>query len=126
MLKKAVEKCGGKNWQSIAAMVTNRTKRQCCDRWRNTLDPSTDLTAGHHGGEWTVDEDNKLKEAVKRHGSKNWQSIAAMVPGRSRAQCWNRWHRGNRMIGYTGKSKPDEDSKLQDIVQTHGDKMGRN
>jgi hypothetical protein len=41
-------------------------------------------------GKWTPAEDAKLKEAVKRHG-KDFVTVAAMVPGRTKTQCRQRW-----------------------------------
>jgi hypothetical protein len=32
----------------------------------------------------------KLKAAVQIHGGKNWDAVAALVPGRTRKQCQNR------------------------------------
>jgi hypothetical protein len=39
-LKDAVQTNGGKNWGAIAALVPGRTKRQCCKRWKENLDPN--------------------------------------------------------------------------------------
>jgi hypothetical protein len=32
-------------------------------------------------GTWSEDKDIKLKDAVQRHGGKDWGAIAALVPG---------------------------------------------
>jgi myb proto-oncogene protein len=61
------------------------------------------------------------------HGGKNWGAISALVPGRTRLQCTIRWHDVldpsiDRADGCTGKWTVDEDSKLKDALQTHGDK----
>jgi hypothetical protein len=37
-------------------------------------------------GRWTVEEDAKLTDAIKKVG-KDWAAAAAIVPGRSYAQC---------------------------------------
>jgi hypothetical protein len=76
---------------------------------------------------WTLEEDAKLKYAVQLHGGKNWGSIAALVPGRTRKLCSSRWKdisnsNIDRVIVRAGKWTADEDSKLNDAVQTHGDK----
>jgi hypothetical protein len=72
-------------------------------------------------------EDSKLKDAVQTHGGKNWGAISALVPGRTKLQCYNRWKDVlDPSIALTGGSKgqwaEDEDSKLKDAVQTHGGK----
>jgi hypothetical protein len=76
---------------------------------------------------WTEDEDSKLKGAVRTYGGKNWDAIAALVPGRTYAQCYNRWHDTlepiiDRTTGRTGKWGEDEDIKLKDAIQMHGAK----
>jgi hypothetical protein len=89
-LREAVGKHGTKKWKAIAALVTGRSKSQCCKRWHDTLvsniDPATART-----GKWIEDEDTKLKEVVRERGAKNWKAIAALVPGRTKKQCGNRW-----------------------------------
>ncbi len=90
-LKKAIEKCGGKNWVAVATLIPNRTRRQCRDRWCNALDPSV-AKAMVRMGKWTPDEDSKLKDAVRTHGGKNWAAIGELVPDRGSKQCWGRWY----------------------------------
>jgi hypothetical protein len=125
-LKDAVQTHNGKNWIAIAAYVPGRTQKQCWVRWRVVLDPNTDRASGRKGT-WTEDEDSKLKDAVQTHGGKNWGAISALVPGRTKIQCWNRWHNVlNPSIALTSRREgtwtEDEDSKLKDAVQTHGGK----
>jgi hypothetical protein len=119
----AVQMHGGKSWAAISALVPGRTKRQCNSRWRAALDPSITDTA-ERTGRWISDEDSKLKDAVQMHGGKNWPGIAALIPGRTRQQCNYRWNDVlvDRANARKGKWTADEDSKLKDAVQTHGDK----
>jgi myb proto-oncogene protein len=90
-LEDAVQTHGGKHWGTIAALVPGRTKIQCNRRWKDALDPSIDRT-DECTGKWTAVEDSKLKDAVQTHDGKNWGLIAALVPGRTKHQCNNRWH----------------------------------
>jgi hypothetical protein len=125
-LKAAVQMHGGKDWAAIAAMVRGRTKNQCNKRWHNALNPSIAPTAGRTG-EWTEDEDLKLKAAKQTHGGKNWAVIAAMVPGRTKNQCYHRWHHVlDPSIALTarraGTWTADEVINLKAAVQTHGGK----
>jgi Myb-like DNA-binding protein BAS1 len=91
------------------------------------LDPSIDL-AKERTGKWAENEDIKLKDAVQTHGGKNWIAITAQVPGRTRNQCWHRWHDvldpniDRTPPGRTGKWVEDEDIQLKDAVQTNGGK----
>jgi hypothetical protein len=39
---------------------------------------------------WTEEENEKLFEAVKQHGS-NWNAVARLVPGRDKSECHARW-----------------------------------
>jgi hypothetical protein len=119
------------NWPAISELIPDRTNIQCWNRWHNVLDPTIGLASGRKG-KWTAVEDSKLKDAVQTHNGKGWVDISALVPGRTKHQCKQRWHNTcNPSIaltaGRTGKWEEDEDSKLKDAVQTHGDKgMGRN
>jgi hypothetical protein len=61
------------------------------------------------------------------HGGKDWAGIAALAPGRKKKQC--NYRRRDALIpsialtaGRTGKWTPDEDDKLKDSVQMHGEK----
>jgi hypothetical protein len=51
------------------------------------IDPTT-----ARAGKWSEDEDKKLKDSVKTHRGKDWAAIAALVPGRTKKQCWKRWN----------------------------------
>jgi hypothetical protein len=125
-LKDVVRAHGGKNWGGIAALVPGRTKRQCVSRWHATLVSNMDPTTAH-AGKWTADEDNKLLDAVRAHGAYNWGAIAALVPGRTRGQCCDRWHATldpsiDPATARAGQWTADEDKKLKDAVPTHGGK----
>jgi hypothetical protein len=125
-LKDAVQTRGGKNWDAIAALVPGRTKMQCRARWKEVLDPSIDRADGRTG-KWSAEEEIKLKDAVRTHGGKNWAAIAALVPGRTKIQCWRRWRDFvdpsiDPTTAHTGKWTADEDIKLRNSVQMHGGK----
>ncbi|KAK9116161.1 hypothetical protein Sjap_015108 [Stephania japonica] len=83
-LKVSVTLFGAKAWNKIAQFVPGRTQVQCRERWLNVLDPSLNL------GEWTGEEDAKLKEAITKYGH-CWSKIAACVPPRTDNQCRRRW-----------------------------------
>ena len=89
-LKDAVQTHGGKSWAQIAALVPDRTKKQCKNRWYGNFNPSTD-GATARTGKWAEDEDTKLKDAVLTHGDKDWKKVATLVLGRTKRQCWGRW-----------------------------------
>ncbi len=88
-LKSAVQRRDDKNWGAIAALVPGRAIGNCRHRWHDVLDPSNDQVT-RRTGNWTENEDNKLKDAVKTYDGKNWGAIAALVPGRAIGQCRHR------------------------------------
>jgi hypothetical protein len=82
---------------------------------------------------WTLEEDTKLTEAVKKHGKK-WFAVAPMVPGRTDKQCRQRWvdtrQRWVDALDPTKGKKPNktrenwtpaQDAKLADAVKKHGE-----
>jgi uncharacterized protein (DUF2237 family) len=110
----------------LELMVPGRMKIQCSDRWHDALDPSVDRTS-LSTGKWTADEDDQLKDAVQRHGAKNWKNIAAMVPGRTNKQCSSRWQDAlnpsvDRTSPSTARWTADEDDQLKNAVHRHGGK----
>jgi hypothetical protein len=124
-LKDALQTHGDGDWVAVAALVPGRTRNQCRGRWKDVLDPSIGGMT-RRTGKWTPDEDDKLKDALQMNGGKNWGAIAALVPGRTKTQCYDRWKDAldpsiDRANGRTGKWAEDEECNLKDAVQTHGD-----
>jgi hypothetical protein len=123
-LKGAVRAHSGKNWKEITALFPGRTKRQCQTRWHTKLNFNIDATTAREG-QWTAEEDKKMKDAVPTQGGKDWEAIAALFPGRTRQQCCNRWH--NKLVfnidpttARVGKWTEDENKKLREAVEAHG------
>ncbi|XP_052303603.1 uncharacterized protein LOC7462515 isoform X4 [Populus trichocarpa] len=85
-LRIAVETYGERDWQSVACTLEGRAGTQCSNRWKKTLHPAI-----RRVGRWTLDEDKRLKVAVKLFGPKKWDKIAQFVPGRTQVQCRERW-----------------------------------
>jgi hypothetical protein len=111
-------------------LVPGRTRIHCWQRWHNGLDSCIDQ-ANSRTGKWAENEDIKLKNAVQAHDGKNWFAISALVPGRTKIQCWSRWKdaldpsidRANgRTCQWVEDEDEDEDVKLKDSVQAHGGK----
>jgi hypothetical protein len=120
--------CGkdGKDWFAIASLVSGQTKNQCTGRRdiasNHTIDPVTG-----HSKIWTEEEDKKLKDSVQMHGGKGWVAIAELVVGRSSKQCYNRWrsvldHSIDRTTARSGKWTEEEDKKLKNSIEMHGNK----
>jgi hypothetical protein len=92
-LFRAAEKFACTRWKAIAALIPGRTRKQCWNRWQYALDPSTVRISERTTGKWLAEEDKKLVSAVEKHNGKNWVEIAALVPGRTKRQCIDRWHK---------------------------------
>jgi hypothetical protein len=121
-LKAGVQRHGDKDWIAIAALVPGRTRPQCLKRWHESLDLVDVRT-----GKWTAAENMQLKIAVQTDGGKNWGAIAALVPGRTKKQCYGRWQDTlnlniDETNGDTGKWTALEDMQLKIAVQTYGGK----
>jgi myb proto-oncogene protein len=73
----------------------------------------------------TTDDDNKLKDAVEKHGAENWKVIATLLPSRTKIQCWSIWHFAvnpsiDRTALLTGCWTKDEDNKLKKAAEKYG------
>jgi hypothetical protein len=123
-LKDAVEKHGGKNFEAIAWLVPGRTKKQCTNRWYNALGPSVERVDAGRMHSWTKVDDNNLKDAVEKYGDQNWDVISALLPRRTKTQCWSRWHdvvdpRIDRKAPRTGRWTQDEDDNLKEAAEKY-------
>jgi hypothetical protein len=85
----------------------------------------SDETTARVGKRWTKAEDSTLKDAAEKPNGKNWAAIAALVPGRTKQQCWNRWHdslrsKSDETNARVGKKwTKEEGSTLTDAVGKH-------
>jgi hypothetical protein len=70
-------------------------------------------------GGWTVEEDAKLADSVKKHGS-SWVAVATMVPRRTCAQCHYRWATQLEPDINLGIWTSEEDAKPTDVVEKLG------
>eukprot|EP00511_Aplanochytrium_stocchinoi_P007952 CAMPEP_0204846554 /NCGR_PEP_ID=MMETSP1347-20130617/2075_1 /ASSEMBLY_ACC=CAM_ASM_000690 /TAXON_ID=215587 /ORGANISM="Aplanochytrium stocchinoi, Strain GSBS06" /LENGTH=468 /DNA_ID=CAMNT_0051987165 /DNA_START=63 /DNA_END=1469 /DNA_ORIENTATION=+ len=89
-LRQAVEKYK-ENWSKVAAVVPNRSYKECSQRWTRVLAP------GLKKGKWSAQEDNKLlrlvNEQLNGDPSKNinWSIVTQNYQERSSKQCRERW-----------------------------------
>lgn len=49
-LTEVIMNCGSKDWILVAAMAPGQTNYQCRQRWRVSLDPTSDQTTVHNKG----------------------------------------------------------------------------
>jgi hypothetical protein len=52
-------------------------------------EPESSAAIAH--GSWRDSEDDLLRDAVRLHGTNQWDSVASAVPGRTPMQCRERW-----------------------------------
>ena len=72
---------------------------------------------------WSVEEDEKLRDAVYQHGGKKWKLIAKMFqdPIRSSGQCNLRWNELQNQGSIVKKPwRSDEDKQMLDLVKNLG------
>jgi hypothetical protein len=70
---------------------------------------------------WSKEEDNRLFRAIQRFGVNDWGQISTFVgPGRTRAQCSQRWNRGlNPQLNKCSWSAHEEEM-LCELVARYG------
>ena len=78
-----VAQYGTRAWNYISSQFSNRTPRQCRDRWNHYLSPTTNTM------EWTPQEDTLLHELLTKYG-KQWSLIATNFEGRTGVSIRNR------------------------------------
>eukprot|EP00752_Nemacystus_decipiens_P003540 g3266.t1 len=95
------EQRGAREWVKIAEEVQKvnggvrrRTPIACLRRYQATLN-----TNFLRWSKWTDEEDRILHAAVKCYGPKNWLMVARDLPGRSPAQCENKFKHTRRANG---------------------------
>lgn len=71
-----VNKYGTKSWSLLAVMLPNRTRRMIRHRWK-----SKSFGTGIKQDRWSIEEDKRLFQMHREHGS-HWERIAALLGGR--------------------------------------------
>jgi hypothetical protein len=123
-LCEAVEACGEGNWDEIAARLPGRTMTSCRNRWaiiaescRNRWPTSAEKASRSSSDRlpWTDEHETRLIHAVSTCVVGDWAAVGALVPGRSRVACREKW---KRMMG---KWSAEEDQELVLAIKTCGE-----
>ncbi|NXO03553.1 SNPC4 protein, partial [Rhinopomastus cyanomelas] len=101
-------------YKKIAYYMEGRDSAQLIYRWTKSVDPSL------RKGPWTSEEDAMLLAAVKKYGERDWYKIRTEVPGRSDAQCRDRYLKALHCDVKKGKWSLEEEEKLIELVEKHG------
>ncbi|CZT12187.1 uncharacterized protein RAG0_16107 [Rhynchosporium agropyri] len=89
LLRTAVKNASAQNrpllWRELAKSVPGRSNKDCRRRWWNSL------ADGPAKGPWSENEDERLIEAVQKHGT-NWSQVSLAVGSRNSDQCLSHWN----------------------------------
>uniref|UniRef100_A0ACD5TMA2 Uncharacterized protein n=1 Tax=Avena sativa TaxID=4498 RepID=A0ACD5TMA2_AVESA len=77
---------------------------------------------GRIKGSWSPEEDELLRDAVARHGARNWSVISAEIPGRSGKSCRLRWCNQLSPGVHRRAFTPEEDALIVAAHARHGNK----
>ncbi|XP_043914577.1 snRNA-activating protein complex subunit 4 [Protopterus annectens] len=101
-------------YRRIAYYMEGRDSAQILTRWTQSLDPSLKR------GPWSPKEDEMLLKAVAKYGVGDWYKIRKEVPGRSDAQCRERYLRGLDESLKKGKWSEEEEKMLLQSIEKYG------
>jgi len=114
ILERVVLTYGQKSWKKVSEYVKGRTPIQCLHRWTKILKP------GLIKGPWTIEQDRKLLDWVKREGPGQWSQCAEFITGRSGKQCRERWFNTLNPDVKKGNWTPEEDFIIFDSYRQFG------
>ncbi|XP_060245689.1 snRNA-activating protein complex subunit 4 isoform X2 [Meriones unguiculatus] len=101
-------------YRKIVYFMEGRDSMQLIYRWTKSLDPSLKR------GLWTPEEDAKLLQAVAKYGAQDWFKIREEVPGRSDAQCRDRYIRRLHFSLKKGRWNAKEEQQLIQLIEKYG------
>ncbi|CAO2598353.1 snRNA-activating protein complex subunit 4 [Lemmus lemmus] len=101
-------------YRKIVYFMEGRDSMQLIYRWTKSLDPSLKR------GFWTPEEDAKLLQAVAKYGAHDWFKIREEVPGRSDAQCRDRYIRRLHFNLKKGRWNAKEEQQLIQLIEKYG------
>ncbi|XP_069871160.1 snRNA-activating protein complex subunit 4 isoform X2 [Dipodomys merriami] len=101
-------------YRRIVYYMEGRDSMQLIYRWTKSLDPSLKK------GFWTPEEDAKLLQAVAKYGEQDWFKIREEVPGRSDAQCRDRYLRRLHFSLKKGRWNAKEEEQLIELIEKYG------
>jgi hypothetical protein len=107
------------DWVAIASLFPGKTAPQLLDRWDKVLNPN--LVKGN----WTFDEDQRILDWVRAHGSNSWTKLAETMPGRIGKQVRERYHNSLNPVVKKGDWSPVEDAQVILLHQRWGNKWAR-
>jgi hypothetical protein len=119
LLLNAVTLYGTKNWRTVSNFVPGRNQVQCLHRWTKILQP------GLTKGPWSIEEDRKLLQWVKKEGACKWTTCAEFIKGRSGKQCRERWLNTLNPNVKKGGWEPEEDFLIFKLFSQFGSQWSK-
>ncbi|KAF9540446.1 Myblike DNAbinding domain-containing protein [Mortierella hygrophila] len=114
-LDSLVKQHKGRNWIQIALdLNTNRTGAQCFQKYQSKM------VGVSSKDNWTAEEDNILREAVRVLGEKNWLQVASCLGNRNSVQCMTRWSKSVNPAIRRGRWLKEEDGALRAAYEVYG------
>ncbi|XP_023371960.1 snRNA-activating protein complex subunit 4 isoform X2 [Otolemur garnettii] len=101
-------------YRRIVYYMEGRDSMQLIYRWTKSLDPNLKR------GVWAPEEDAKLLQAVAKYGEQDWFKIREEVPGRSDAQCRDRYLRRLHCSLKKGRWNIKEEEQLLELIEKYG------
>jgi hypothetical protein len=102
------------NYATLAEMFPGKTGQQVAERWDKVLNPALQK------GSWTPNEDQIIISFVERNGTKQWQKLCALLPGRIGKQCRERWRNHLDPAINHAPWTHAEDQRLIELHRMHG------
>ncbi|XP_057580047.1 snRNA-activating protein complex subunit 4 isoform X2 [Hippopotamus amphibius kiboko] len=100
-------------YRRIVYYMEGRDSMQLIYRWTKSLDPNLKK------GLWAPEED-ALLQAVAKYGEQDWFKIREEVPGRSDAQCRDRYLRRLHFSLKKGRWNSKEEEKFIELIEKYG------
>lgn len=116
ILKEVIETCrigDSIPWNQVSFYMEERSADACSKRW-SFLNPAI------KHGRWTIEEDSLLLTGVNVLGTTNWHRLKHLVPGRTIAQCRERYINCLDPCIKAEAFTYDEDKLLLKFVKKHG------
>jgi hypothetical protein len=98
------------NYATLAQLFPGKTGQQVAERWAKVLNPKL------MKGSWTREEDEIIMDFVQKNGTKKWQKLCGLLPGRIGKQCRERWR---NHLDPTINHAPWTSEEDEQLVQLH-------
>ena len=85
ILSNCIKKLNIKNFTEISKKIPGRTANQCRVRWKK-------IRKVLKRGQFSLHEDELLKEWIEKIGPKHWEQCGKFIQGRSGKQCREHWN----------------------------------